>query len=101
MSSERYQPVCTNQRNISFLGIFFCYPLTMKTDILSFREFFINFNIEFKGEIEMDDIFDAFDWEDMDLTGGMEEEFTEDEMELLRMGKDNDEWKNEDLDAFN
>ncbi|MDY6792528.1 MAG: hypothetical protein SWH54_14795 [Thermodesulfobacteriota bacterium] len=49
----------------------------------------------------MDDIFDAFDWEDMDLTGGMEEEFTEDEMELLRMGKDNDEWKNEDLDAFN
>jgi len=30
----------------------------------------------------------------------MAEEFAEDEMELLRIEKDNDEWKNEDLDAF-
>jgi hypothetical protein len=56
-----------------------------------------NSNLEFKGEIEMDDIFDAFDWEDMGMTGGMVEEFTEDEMELLGIEKDNDEWKNEDL----
>ncbi len=48
----------------------------------------------------MDDIFDAFDWEDMGMIGGMAEEFTEDEMELLGIEKDNDEWKNEDLDAF-
>ena len=48
----------------------------------------------------MDDIFDAFDWEDMGMIGGVEEEFTEDEMELLRMEKDHDEWKNENLDAF-
>jgi len=44
----------------------------------------------------MDDIFDAFDWEDMGMIGGIVEEFTEDEMELLR----NDEWNNENLDAF-
>ena len=48
----------------------------------------------------MDDIFDAFDWEDMGMIGGMVEEFTEDEMELLRIEKDHDEWKNENLDAF-
>jgi len=48
----------------------------------------------------MDDIFDTFDWEDMGMIGGVEEEFTEDEMELLRMEKDHDEWKNENLDAF-
>lgn len=47
----------------------------------------------------MDDIFDAFDWEDMGMIGGMVEEFTEDE-ELLGIEKDNDEWENEDLDAF-
>jgi hypothetical protein len=69
----------------------------MKRDILSFPEFFTNSNIEFKGEIEMDDIFDAFDWKDMGMIGGMVEEFTEDEMELLGIEKDNDEWKNEDL----
>ena len=49
----------------------------------------------------MDDIFNTFDWDAMGLTGGTEEEFTEDELELLRMGKDNDQWKNEDLDPFN
>ena len=48
----------------------------------------------------MDDIFDALDWEDMGMIGGMVEEFTEDEMELLRIEKYNDEWKNEDLDSF-
>ncbi len=48
----------------------------------------------------MDDIFDVFDWEDMGMIGGMVEEFTEDEMELLRIEKYNDEWKNENLDAF-
>ena len=48
----------------------------------------------------MDDIFDTFDWEDMGMIGGVEEEFAEDEMELLRMEKDHDEWKNENLDAF-
>jgi len=48
----------------------------------------------------MDDIFDAFDWEEMGMIGGMVEEFTEDEMELLRIEKDNDECKNENLDAF-
>ncbi len=48
----------------------------------------------------MDDIFDTFAWEDMGMIGGMVEEFTEDEMELLGIEKDNDEWKNEDLDAF-
>ncbi len=72
----------------------------MKKDILSFCGFSPNSNLEFKGEIEMDDIFDAFDWEDMGMIGGMVEEFTEDEMELLRIEKDNDEWKNENLDAF-
>ena len=41
----------------------------------------------------MDDIFDTFDWEDMGMIGGMVEEFTEDEMELLGIEKDNDEWK--------
>ena len=45
----------------------------------------------------MDDIFDAFDWEDMGMIGGVVEEFTEDEMELLRLEEDNDEWKNEKL----
>ena len=49
----------------------------------------------------MDGIFDAFDWEDMGMVGGMVEEFTEDEMELLRIEKANDEWKNKNLDAFN
>ena len=48
----------------------------------------------------MDDIFDTFDWEDMDMIGGMAEEFTEDEMELLGIEKDNDECENEDSDAF-
>ena len=48
----------------------------------------------------MDDIFDAFDWEDMGMIGGMVEEFTEDEMELLRIEKDHGEWKNENLDPF-
>ncbi len=48
----------------------------------------------------MEDIFDAFDWEEMGMIGGIVEEFTEDEMELLRIGKDHDEWRNEDLDAF-
>ena len=72
----------------------------MKTDILSFREFFTDFNTEFKGEIEMDDIFDAFDWDAMGLPGDMEEEFTEDELELLSVEKDNGEWKNQDLDSF-
>jgi len=79
------------------LRYFFNFPLTMRRDILSFREFYPYSNIEFKGEIEMDDIFNAFDWEDMGMIGGMVEEFTEDEMELLGIEKDNDEWKNEDL----
>ena len=48
----------------------------------------------------MNTILDAFDWERMDMTGGMVEEFTEDEMEFLSIGKDHDEWKTEDLDAF-
>jgi hypothetical protein len=48
----------------------------------------------------MDDIFDAFDWEDMGMIGGVTEEFAEDEMEFLRIREDNDEWKNEDLDEF-
>ena len=48
----------------------------------------------------MDDMFDAFDWDDMAMIGGIIEEFTDDEMELLRIGKDNDEWKNESLDEF-
>ena len=69
----------------------------MGGDILSFCGFFPNSNLEFKGEIEMDDIYDAFDWEDMGMIGGMVEEFTEYEMELLRFEKDNDEWKNEKL----
>jgi len=72
----------------------------MKRNILSFCGFSPNSNLEFKGEIEMDDIFDAFDWEEMGMIGGMVEEFTEDEMELLRIEKDNDECKNENLDAF-
>ncbi len=48
----------------------------------------------------MDDIFDDFDWADMGMIGRVVEEFTEDEMELLGIKKDNDEWENEDLDAF-
>lgn len=72
----------------------------MKIDILSFCGFSPISNSEFKGEIEMDDIFDAFDWDDMGMIGGMVEEFTEDEMALLRIEKDNDEWKHENLDAF-
>ena len=48
----------------------------------------------------MSDIFDDFYWEETGMFGGMVEEFTEDEMELLRIEKDNDEWKNENLDAF-
>jgi hypothetical protein len=68
----------------------------METDILSSCGFYPISNLEFKGGIEMDDIFDAFDWEDMGMIGGIVEEFTEDEMELLR----NDEWNNENLDAF-
>ena len=43
----------------------------MKRDILSSYGFSPNSNLEFKGEIEMDDIFDAFDWEDMGMIGGM------------------------------
>lgn len=31
---------------------------------------------------------------------GVIEEFAEDEMEFLRIEKDSDEWKNEDLDEF-
>ena len=69
----------------------------MRGDILSFFGFSPNSNLEFKGEIEMDDIYDAFDWEDMGMIGGVVEEFTEDEMELLRLEEDNDEWKNEKL----
>ncbi|MBW1692642.1 MAG: hypothetical protein JRJ41_00500 [Deltaproteobacteria bacterium] len=45
----------------------------------------------------MDDIFYAFDWEDVDMIGGVIEDFAEDEMEFLRIEKDNDEWKNEDI----
>ena len=45
-------------------------------------------SIIFKGVIEMDDIFDIFDWEDMGMIGGMVEEFTEDEMELLEIEQD-------------
>ncbi|MCP4373318.1 MAG: hypothetical protein GY797_35245 [Deltaproteobacteria bacterium] len=48
----------------------------------------------------MDDIFDAFDWKDMGMIGEGIEEFTEDEMELLGIEKDNDDWKREDLDEF-
>ena len=48
----------------------------------------------------MDNIFDAFDWEDMGMIGGIVDEFTEDEMEFLRIETDNDKWKNENLDAF-
>jgi hypothetical protein len=48
----------------------------------------------------MDDIFDAFDWEDMGMIGGIAVEFTEDEMEFLRIETDTYEWKNENLDAF-
>ena len=50
--------------------------------------------------MEMDDILDVFDWEDMGMIGGTVEEFTDDEMELLEIGNDHDEWKNEDLEAF-
>jgi hypothetical protein len=74
--------------------------LTTKRGTLSCCGFSPNSNLEFKGEIEMDDIFDDFDWEDMGMIGGMLEEFTEDEMELLRIEKDHDEWKNENLDTF-
>jgi len=48
----------------------------------------------------MDDIFDAFDWEDMGMIGGMAEEFAEDEMEFLRAKKNNNEWENDNLDEF-
>ncbi|MBT8358684.1 MAG: hypothetical protein HKO79_12360 [Desulfobacterales bacterium] len=48
----------------------------------------------------MNDFFDAFDWKDMGMIGGVMEEFTEDEMELLGIEKDIDLWKNEDLDTF-
>ena len=48
----------------------------------------------------MDDIFDAFDWEDMGMIRGVMEEFTDDEMEFLGFEKDNDEWKNVDPDEF-
>ena len=40
-------------------------------------------------------------WEKTGMFGGMEEEFTEDEMELLRIEDDHNEWQNEDLYAFN
>jgi len=73
------------------LRYFFNFLLTMERDILSFCGFFPISNLKFKGEIEMDDIFDAFDWEDMGLIGGMAEEFTDDEMEFLRIDKDHDE----------
>ena len=43
----------------------------------------------------MDDVFDAFDWEDMGMIGGMAEEFTEDEMELLGIEKDLSLFKND------
>lgn len=61
---------------------------------------FPNSKLEFKGEIKMDDFFDAFGWEDMGMIRGVIEEFAEDEMEFLRIEKDSDEWKNEDLDEF-
>ena len=48
----------------------------------------------------MDDIFNTFDWDAMGLTGGTEEEFTEDELELLSVEQDNGKWRNEDLDSF-
>ncbi|MBW1753321.1 MAG: hypothetical protein JRJ46_09500 [Deltaproteobacteria bacterium] len=48
----------------------------------------------------MNDIYDAFDWEDMGIIGSVTEEFAEDEMEFLKMEKNNDEWENEDLDEF-
>ena len=47
----------------------------------------------------MDNIFDAFDWDDMGMIG-VTEGYIDDEMEFLRIEKDNDEWKNEDLDEF-
>jgi hypothetical protein len=49
----------------------------------------------------MGDIFETFDWYDMGMFGDMVEEFTEDEMELLRIEKDNDALKNENFDALN
>jgi hypothetical protein len=82
------------------LRYFFKFPLDNEKRHPIFFRVSPNSNLEFKGEMEMDDIFDTFDWEDMGMIGGIIEEFTEDEMELLRIGKDNDEWKNEDLDAF-
>jgi len=48
----------------------------------------------------MVDICDAFYWEETGMFGGMGEEFTEDEMALLRNENDHDEWQNEDLYAF-
>jgi hypothetical protein len=50
--------------------------------------------------MEMDEMFDAFDWKDMGTISDMIEEFTEDEMELLGIEKDIDERKDEDLDTF-
>ena len=49
----------------------------------------------------MDNILDAFDWKDIDMIRGVMEEFTDDEMEFLKFEKDNDEWKNVDIDDFN
>jgi hypothetical protein len=43
----------------------------------------------------MDDVFDAFDWEDMGMIGGVAEEFTEDEMELLGIEKNFSLFKND------
>ena len=48
----------------------------------------------------MDNISDAFYWEETDMFGGMVEEFTEEEIELLGTGNDHDEWQNEDSYAF-
>ena len=48
----------------------------------------------------MDDIYDTFHWEDMEMFGDMLEEFSDDEMEFLRTKKDNDVLKNDHLDAF-
>jgi len=48
----------------------------------------------------MNDIFDAFYWDETGMFGGMVEDCTEDEMELSRIENDHDEWQNEDLYAF-
>lgn len=80
--------------------IFFHFPLDNEKRDPTFCGLITNSNLEFKGEIEMNDIFDAFYWEETGMFGGMVEDFTEDEMELSRIENDHDEWQNEDLYAF-